>query len=389
MNRLRIVGSQDKISDAGALVSNLKIYPPGSIAVVFRSGVLRHSLPVAIGEVHFTVNQDIKVLEARVGVDPRYAFHILRGLERKVIASAVKSGTTVESVDFSVFQSLPVHLPPLEEQRRVADILGNVDTQIELTEQLIAKLQLMKRGLLHDLLTRGIDENGELRDPERHPEQFKYSAWGLLPKAWRISSVDSEFDVQSGVTLGPHRRPRQSPHPYLRVANVYSGRFDLSDIAHLEARPNEIAHQLLEPGDLLVVEGHADVRQIGRCAMANESVAGMTFQNHLFRLRSRGINPKFAETWMNGEWTRQYWRRTSVTSSGLRTINQPALKAVGIPVPPPDEQAMIVELIDSTDKRVLGEQSTLVKLQQLKQGLMSDLLTGRVRTADLESNASA
>ncbi len=73
-------------------------------------------------------------------------------------------------------------LPPLPEQRRIAEILDTLDEAIRKTEQVIAKLQQMKQGLLHDLLTRGIDDNGELRDPERHPEQFKDSPLGRIPR---------------------------------------------------------------------------------------------------------------------------------------------------------------------------------------------------------------
>ena len=85
---------------------------------------------------------------------------------------------------------LSVWLPPLPEQRRIAEILDTVDEAIRRTEQVIAKLQQMKQGLLHDLLTRGIDENGELRDPERHPEQFKDSPLGRIPREWEVGPLE-------------------------------------------------------------------------------------------------------------------------------------------------------------------------------------------------------
>ena len=62
---------------------------------------------------------------------------------------------------------------PLPEQHAIAAILDTIDAAIQQTDALIAKLRQMKAGLLHDLLTRGLDENGELRDPVAHPEQFK------------------------------------------------------------------------------------------------------------------------------------------------------------------------------------------------------------------------
>jgi type I restriction enzyme S subunit len=80
--------------------------------------------------------------------------------------------------------SIGVPIPSLSEQQRIAEILDAVDESIRKTEEVIAKLQQMKQGLLHDLLTRGIDDNGELRDPERHPEQFKDSELGRIPRSW-------------------------------------------------------------------------------------------------------------------------------------------------------------------------------------------------------------
>ncbi len=85
----------------------------------------------------------------------------------------------------------PVDLPPLPEQRQIAAILDTIDDSIRKTEQVIAKLKQVKQGLLHDLLTRGIDDNGELRDPERHPEQFKDSPRGRIPRGWEMWSLEA------------------------------------------------------------------------------------------------------------------------------------------------------------------------------------------------------
>ncbi|HET90998.1 MAG TPA: restriction endonuclease subunit S, partial [Chloroflexi bacterium] len=74
--------------------------------------------------------------------------------------------------------ALPVPVPPLPEQRRIAEVLDAADEAIRQTERVIAKLREVKRGLLHDLLTRGLDADGNLRDPVAHPEQFKDSPLG-------------------------------------------------------------------------------------------------------------------------------------------------------------------------------------------------------------------
>ena len=103
-----------------------------------------------MGRVPFTVNQDIKVLRPANDIDSAYAFQLLRGLEGQVVARAVKSGTTVESIDGSIFFDLMVFTPSLPEQRRIADILDALDGTISKTEQLIAKLLHHKASMLQD-----------------------------------------------------------------------------------------------------------------------------------------------------------------------------------------------------------------------------------------------
>jgi type I restriction enzyme S subunit len=135
----------------------------------------------------------------------------------------------------------------------------------------------------------------------------------------------------------------------------------------------------LQAGDLLVVEGHANPEEIGRCALVDSASSGLTFQNHLFRLRARKMITEFGNAWMNSEWTRAYWRRRCGTSSGLNTINRTMLNAVLLPVPQQDEQRRIVAALSETDARIKSERVYRDKIKLQKQGLMHDLLTGRVR----------
>lgn len=314
-----------------------------------------------------------------------YLVRFLQSAQGRRQIEAAASGTSVSMVKLNKasVEALTITVPPLPEQRQIVATLDTVDDAIRKTEQIIAKLKQVKQGLLHDLLTRGIDDNGELRDPARHPEQFKDSALGRIPTAWEVSSVQSEFEIRSGVTLGPHRQPKVSPWPYLRVANVHRDSLDLSDIARLEARPAELADRLLEPEDLLVVEGHANPEEIGRCAMATSAVAGFTFQNHLFRLRANRLLPHFALLWMNSAVVRGYWRRTCASSSGLNTINTAKLRRVPVLVLPRAEQEMLVVRTGILAERLVSENRALSKLRLLKSGLMEDLLTGRVRVTPL------
>jgi type I restriction enzyme S subunit len=330
------------------------------------------------------INEHLFLLRADPEVaTPRFLYWtLLSSAAQRQISQLVK-GSAQPGLGQGFVDRVMIGLPHPSHQAVVAEILDTLDQAIRRTEELIAKSELMKQGLLQDLLTRGIDKNGDLRDPRRHPDQFREASIGSVPENWSVSTVEAQFDITSGITLGPHRRPRAHPWPYLRVANVFRERLSLGDIALLEATTGELEGRTLEEGDLLVVEGHANPEEIGRCAMATRDVVGLAFQNHLFRLRSRELNSDFALYWMNSTHVRKYWRQVSSSSSGLSTINQAKLRKLLVFVPPREEQDLIAERVRAVACRLAEEERTRCKLLLLRQGLMEELLTGRVRVSKL------
>lgn len=322
----------------------------------------------------------------RTSLSMRWLSFVLQstGYRRYVEVHATGTSGSMKNLPKSKLLALPVCYPDSSEQTFIAHILDTLDTAIRETEAIIDKLSALKQGLLHDLLTRGIDANGELRPLQAEaPHLYKESPLGWIPMGWGASTVEAEFLVDSGITLGAHRVPRIRPRPYLRVANVHRARLLLDDIAELEASDSEVATRGLKPGDLLIVEGHASPDEIGRCAMANESVSGMLFQNHLFRLRPRRLLPSFALLWMNSTFVQSYWRREAATSSGLNTINRTKLNRLKVAVPTLNEQEFIVTGVSDLASRLDDESKMLRKLEMEKTALMNDLLTGRVRVAPL------
>ena len=297
----------------------------------------------------------------------------------KAYFGAMATGSTRYGLSAGALNAVPLFVPSRPAQERIGQILRTIDDAVRLSEAVIAKLENVKRGLVHNLLTCGIDDNGEVRDPDHNPDIFKTSPVGRVPVSWTIGSVDAAFDISSGITLGPHRRPRNWAHPYLRVGNVFRDHLDLTNVATLEARPAEVAAKCLVVGDILVVEGHANPNEIGRAAIATSEVAGFLFQNHLFRLRPRRLLPEFAIQWMNSAHVRAYWRRYSASSSGLNTINQQILRNVPTAEPPEPEQRRIVDACNAIAQSLDEAGRDLAKLRLLKKGIADDLLMGRVR----------
>ena len=374
--------TKEYITDLGAKCSNVKLIEPFTTVMSFKLTVGR----TAITTRPMYCNEAIAIFSPRNdSLSGGWLYHALPRAAQSVVTDNAVKGATLNKAKMA---EMTVQLPPIAEQCKIAQILDTLDTAIRETEALIDKLKAFKQGLLHDLLTRGIDANGQLRPPQHEaPQLYKKSPLGWIPKEWEVSTVEAEFSVDSGITLGAHRAPRNNPKQYLRVANVHRARLVLEDIATLEASDAEASLRGLHPGDLLVVEGHASTEEIGRCAMAGEPVRGMLFQNHLFRLRAKRLLSEFGLLWMNSAFVRAYWRCEAATSSGLNTINRTKLNRLDVAVPPLSEQERIVSGELGFASRLSREEQALEKLKRQKIALMDDLLTGRVRVTQLIKNS--
>lgn len=170
------------------------------------------------------------------------------------------TGTTAKGIKQAKLVKLFVSIPSPPEQQRIAEILDTIDRAIARTESLIQKLKQIKAGLLHDLLICGLDENGELRNPTKHPEQFKDSPLGRIPKEWEVVTVKDiatdVTDIATDVTDGDHHTPIRSESGVflLSARNVLNGYLALEDVDFVPEY--EYARMIKrcypEPGDILI-----------------------------------------------------------------------------------------------------------------------------------------
>lgn len=157
-------------------------------------------------------------VQLRDTVDFRWLYWQLSNLP----LDRLDSSTGVPGLNRHDAYALRVMVPPPLEQRRIAEILDAADEAIRQTERLIAKLKAIKVGLLHDLLTRGLDEHGYLRDPQAHPEQFKDSPLGRIPKEWKIQPLKNLCDLLNGLAFKPEDWS-EFGLPIIRIQNLNRG----------------------------------------------------------------------------------------------------------------------------------------------------------------------
>jgi len=274
------------------------------------------------------------------------------------------------------------------EQREITKILTKVDETISQTEQLIAKYERIKTGLMQDLLTKGIDENGNIRSKKTH--EFKNSPIGLIPIEWKIKVLKKISEVVSGITLGnKYYGLKTVKLPYLRVANVQDGYLDLNEIKKISVPYSYIEKYKLLKGDVLMNEG-GDNDKLGRGTIWEEQIETCLHQNHVYRVRpnQEKILPKFLAYFSASKVAKSFFLISSKQSTNLASISKTQLEQFPVAVPEISEQQKILEYIQKIDDKISISKSNLSKRQNLKKGLMQDLLSGRKRVTSLLNTQS-
>ena len=148
MKSSRIIGSELKITNLA--LNEMTLYHPGTLLLVARSGILKHSLPLAILEVDATINQDIKALQVH-GCNAFYLYYAILSQEDTIIRTLVKTGTTVQSLMMDSFLNIEIPTPDIDQQQRIIDKLAKLEKYVEVQEKELSLLSQMRNGLLQQL----------------------------------------------------------------------------------------------------------------------------------------------------------------------------------------------------------------------------------------------
>ncbi len=149
----RLKDTTQRVTAAALKDHTTTLVPENSIVVVMRSGILRKFFPVAMNMVPMAINQDLKALIPESGMCAEYILHALIGSGDEILARCLKSGTTVESVEFGWLKSFTIWVPAPEEQAAIATILSDMDTELAELEARLAKTRQLKQGMMQELLT--------------------------------------------------------------------------------------------------------------------------------------------------------------------------------------------------------------------------------------------
>lgn len=290
------------------------------------------------------------------------------------------TGMAESQVNFAndVLLATPLRLPPLPEQTEIAQVAGALDTTIRQTEAIVEKLKLVKQGLLHDLLTRGIDANGELRPPQSEaPHLYKASPLGWIPREWEVQPLANYMssDITYGIVqAGPHV---EGGVPYIRTGDM-SG--DQLSRASLQCTTRRIADSFrrseVRAGNIVM----AIRATVGRVLPVPENLDGANLTQGTARLAPNACTDATFLLWAIRHQRAQNSILGEIKGTTFAEITLAALREVPLAAPVDlAEQRLIGERVSSCDARIKAEHMQAQKLNSLKSGLMDDLLTGRVR----------
>ncbi|MET9028330.1 restriction endonuclease subunit S [Nocardia sp. NPDC004168] len=361
-----ILGTRDRITAVALDRSSAKLVPPNSVVFVVRSGILERKFPVSLVRFETALNQDMKAIVPFAGIDSRWLTWALRNLERVILNNCRKAGTTVASIETTALKQLKIPIPPLAEQKRIVEVLEDSLSRLDVGESGVElglrKAEQLRKSVIVDAVpTKGRDN-------------------------WKLLTVADAGIVDLGRQRHPNWHTGPNMRPYLRVANVFEDRFDVSDIMQMDFPDEIFAKFKLRPGDILLNEGQSP-EYLGRPAMYRGFPEEVAFTNSLLRFRARdGIEPEWALlVFRRHLHARRFLKETRITTN-IAHLSAGRFKSVEFPVPPLTEQKAIVattmDRLDDVERLKTGLRAALERAESLRASLLKKAFTGQLVPQD-------
>jgi type I restriction enzyme S subunit len=289
----------------------------------------------------------------------------------------LSEGSTQQAINNSKLKEIKIYIPDdINEQKKIAEVLTKVNEAIENTEALIQKYERIKLGLMQDLLTKGIDEKGNIRSEETH--QFKDSPLGRIPVEWDYSALGDIYNMKSGIT------PSRSNKNYFDENGTnWVKTLDLNE-SFLYTTEEKVSNEALKytaisilPINSILIAMYGGWEQIGRTSIIK--VPSSTNQA-ITSLYNPKINLLSEFTMYSLQTNRWRWKQFAVSTRKDPNITKKDISNFIIAFPSNEnEQTLIVDRIIEMINLNNVLKNKLQKLQNQKHGLMQDLLSGKVR----------
>lgn len=350
--------SERKLSEKGYESNSAKL-PPESVLVTCIASIGKN----AITGVWSSCNQQINAILPNDNFNSNYLYYWISNNTPYYETNAAKTAVTI--INKATFESLPVVLPPLPEQRKIAEILTTVDDHISETEALIEKTKILKQGLMQQLLTKGIGHT-----------EFKDTEIGRIPVEWKVVELQHMFSrVRTKNTVGN--------------TNVLSISAELGLVSQLEyfnniyASKNTSNYFLLEKADFAYNKSYSSGYPMGVIKPLEKYESGIVSPLYIcMRPKPDIISNTFYKYYFDSDKLVKAISpiaKEGARNHGLLNVAVPDFFSMPVALPPLSEQRQIAAILTSVDDQIDTYQAKLTSLTRLKTGLMQQLLTGKIR----------
>lgn len=315
----------------------------------------------------FSVQRSIAILRPHNNkIDNRYFFHILTSRKSQEQIIHYSKSTAQTGIYLSELAKIKIPIPPMLEQKRIAEILTKADALIKSFNVMISKKKNIKQGLMQKLVRSGIGHT-----------KFKMTAIGEIPQEWDLRNIEQICQKpQYGFTESAsfvHDGPK-----FLRITDIQDGAVNWNSVPFCNCSKEILEKYKLTSGDILFARTGATT---GKSFIVKNPPVSI-FASYLIRIRSKVVvNPVYLYMYLNsGAYWRQIKQRISGSAQG--GVNASLLCKILVAVPPHPEQQKIAEILSDADKEIEALEQKRDKYKLFKMGMMQQLLTGRIRVND-------
>lgn len=348
------------------------VVPKGMLLLVTRTGVGK----VAVAPFDIAISQDLTGIIPTDNASVEYLFWTFNRANRHFLN--MNQGTSINGIKRNDLMNFALPLPPLPEQHRIATILSTVDAAIAATDEVIAKTEDLKGGLMQDLLTKGIDEEGRVRSEETH--EFCEKQGMRVPEEWEVMKFSKILLKSPETGLWKSSEYFGGGYKIVRMTEFFKDDIlnpNCSESIRLSGK--ELEKYRLNSMDLLFGRRSLKVDGAGRCVLVPELDEPIIYESSLIRvtLNRQRADPLYYLYYLNSIGRRQISK--IIRTVAVSGITGKDLQNILVSLPPLPEQHRIAAVLSTVDRNLAAEHDHRARLQTIKQGLMQDLLTGRKR----------
>lgn len=352
-----IYDTANKISENALRESNVTIIPENSVLLSMYGTIGK----VIINKVPVAISQNIAGIVPGKSVYGEFLYYALQQYSFQFKYAKI---ITLKHLDIKMVKNTLVPLPPLSEQKAIASVLSVVDEAIQKTDEIIAKTERLKKGLMQELLTKGIGH-----------KEFKETEIGKTPKEWKVVRLGDILEMcQYGLSIKMSDRGK---YPIVRMDEIENGYVIPKIAKRVDLDEKTFRAYKLEKGDILFnrTNSYELVGRTGIFLLDGDYV----FASYLIRLRVKRnlVDPRFLTFYL--VFSHDKLRQLATKAVHQANINATNLKRFKVPLPSLDEQTRIAEILSTVDKKLEIERKKRKKLVRIKRALMDLLLTGRIR----------